>query len=196
MNEQTAEKNLYRKEENPSVWDRTPEQPSGYHKRVALEIIDQLHQNNRLDNADYNALHDGLCEIETLRDRDDVLEELWAQFADVPMDPKTERIEAPFLSWGLGTSREEIWHWFDCRHSKGVAYLLRGVGIDKAGQFSRMMYLRQLCRECTSTTCQFNHGGECRFAMVHERKPHISDVDGCTEYNRTENDTCQSIEEA
>ena len=27
-----------------------------------------------------------------------------------------------------GTDREEIWHWFDERHPKGVVYLLRGTG--------------------------------------------------------------------
>lgn len=78
MSEQAAKKDsLYHQQENPSIWDRTSEQQSGYHKRVALEIIDQLHQNSRLDNADYDALYDGLCEIKTLRDRDDMLEELW-----------------------------------------------------------------------------------------------------------------------
>lgn len=189
MSKQAAEKSkLHQQEENPSVWDRTSEQQSGYHKRVALEIIDQLHQNSRLDNADYDALYDGLCEIEPLRDRDDMLEELWAQFGEAPMNPETECIEAPFLGWGPGTNREEIWHWFDCRYSKGIAHLLHGVGNDKAGQFSRMMYLRQLCMECTSSTCQFNHGGECRFAMVHERKPRISDEDGCIDYNYHESE--------
>ena len=46
---------------------------------------------------------------------------MWASFADVPMDPETECIEEKFMGWEPGTSREEIWHWFDERHSKGVA---------------------------------------------------------------------------
>ena len=52
------------------------------------------------------------------------IEKLWEKFEDVPMDPVTECMEAPFLNFPAGTHREEIWHWFDERHTKGVAYLL------------------------------------------------------------------------
>ena len=70
---------------------------------------------------------DGLEEIDTLRERDKILEDLWAEFGDVPMNPETECMEQPFLGFPVGTHREDIWHWFDERHSKGVAYLLYGV---------------------------------------------------------------------
>lgn len=62
--------------------------------------------------------------------RDAALEEAWDDFADVPMDPETECIEEPFLFFKAGTHREEIWHWFDEHHSKGVYWLLyeRGMG--------------------------------------------------------------------
>ncbi len=134
MSEHKAEKSKkHPQKSNPSIWDRISDLTPGYSKRVALEVIDQLYRENRLEEADYDALYDTLCEIETLRDRDEILEELWTQFGDVPMNPKTECIEAPFLSWGPGTSREEIWHWFDRRHSKGVAYLLYG-STEKANQ--------------------------------------------------------------
>lgn len=36
--------------------------------------------------------------MRTLRERDALLEELWKQFGDVPMDPSTETMEAPFLT--------------------------------------------------------------------------------------------------
>lgn len=61
-----------------------------------------------------------------LKVRDRELEELWAELEDVPMDPETECMEEAFLHFPAGTPREEIWHWFDERHSKGVAYLLYG----------------------------------------------------------------------
>lgn len=96
------------------------------YKEQAIEVINHLHEENRLDNSDYCIIHDGLSEIECLRDRDEVLEELWEQFGDVPMNPETECIEEPFMGWGAGIHREEIWHWFDERHSKGVAYLMYG----------------------------------------------------------------------
>lgn len=43
-------------------------------------------------------------DIETLQDRDEDLEELWASFADVPMNPETECIEEKFMGWEPGTS--------------------------------------------------------------------------------------------
>lgn len=43
-------------------------------------------------------------DIETLRDRDEDLEELWASLADVPMNPETECIEEKFMGWEPGTS--------------------------------------------------------------------------------------------
>lgn len=66
-------------------------------------------------------------EMKTLRERDAELEELWNQFEDIPMNPDTEKIEEPFLSFPAGTNREDIWHWFDERHSKGISYLLYGT---------------------------------------------------------------------
>lgn len=57
---------------------------------------------------------------------DSELEEMWAELEDVPMDPVTEEIEADFYHFPKGTTREEIWHWFDEHHSMGVNYLLYG----------------------------------------------------------------------
>lgn len=94
-------------------------------KRAALEAINELHRTIPYDA--YCTIHDGLTEIETLRERDAELEELWGKFGDIPMNPETECIEEPFMGWATGTHREEIWHWFDERHSKGVVYLLYGV---------------------------------------------------------------------
>ena len=55
---------------------------------------------------------------------DYALKQLWAELTDIPMNPETERMEAPFLHFPAGTEREDIWHWFDERYSKGVASLL------------------------------------------------------------------------
>lgn len=65
-----------------------------------------------------------MLEEETQEERNQHLESLWREFGDVPMNPETECMEAPFLCFPSGTHREDIWHWFDERHSKGVAYLL------------------------------------------------------------------------
>lgn len=57
---------------------------------------------------------------------DETIEQLWEIFTDIPMNPATECMEAPFLHFDAATPREEIWHWFDRRHSKGIVYLLYG----------------------------------------------------------------------
>ena len=131
------------------------------YKQQAFEIINRLHEENRLDNSDYFAVHDGLSEIEPLRDRDEVLEELWKQFGDIPMNPETECIEAPFMGWGVGIHREEIWHWFDARHSKGIAYLLYGNSV------SRGLDLRNLSWRAHMRTVRPLHNrqsGVCRYS--------------------------------
>lgn len=93
-------------------------------KKEAVAVLDELHRTIPYDA--YCTIHDGLTDIETLKDRDIELEELWERFTDIPMNPETECIEEPFMGWGVGIHREEIWHWFDKRHSKGVACLLYG----------------------------------------------------------------------
>lgn len=153
-------------------------------KRMAVEVMDELHRTISYDA--YCAVMDGLQEIETLQERDEEMEEMWMSFTDVPMNPETEGIEEKFMGWEPGTSREEIWHWFDERHSKGVAYLLYGGSEDYVSETKRLYALKQLCQECESLSCQFNHGGECRFALVHERKPRITDEDGCIDYDYQE----------
>lgn len=67
-----------------------------------------------------------MYEMKTLRERDAELELLWQKFADVPINPDTEKIEEEFIGFPAGTDREDIWHWFDERHSRGVIYLILG----------------------------------------------------------------------
>lgn len=157
-----------------------------YAKEQAVAVMNELHKT--ISYSDYCTVMDGLQEIDTLRDRDEELEELWEQFGDVPMNPETECIEEQFIGWGPGIHREEIWHWFDRRHSKGIAYLLYKNEFDRTPEAAKLLYLKLLCSECESCTCQYNHGGECRFAMVHERKPRITDEDGCIDYDYQEGD--------
>ncbi|MBD5130300.1 MAG: hypothetical protein HDT43_10350 [Ruminococcaceae bacterium] len=65
--------------------------------------------------------------------RDEALENLWEKLIDIPMDAETESIKQPFLQFPKGTSRDTIWHWFDVRHSKGIAYLLYGDNAEGGG---------------------------------------------------------------
>lgn len=95
-------------------------------KKESLVVLDRVADVYCISPTAVETIKEGITDIEMLRDRDAVLEDLWSQFADVPMNPETECIEASFMGWGPGIHREEIWHWFDKRHSKGVAYLLYG----------------------------------------------------------------------
>ena len=70
-------------------------------KRQAIDTMDELHRT--IPYEDYCTVMDGLQDIETLQDRDEDLEELWASFADVPMNPETECIEEKFMGWEPGT---------------------------------------------------------------------------------------------
>lgn len=157
-------------------------------KDKAFNAAYSLYNEDAISENEYETICKGLEEIESLQDRDNALEKLWEQLEDIPMNPDDECIEAPFLHFPVGTEREEIWHWFDERHSKGVAYLLYGGVEDYVPETKRLYKLSKLCFDCESHTCQYNHGGECRFALVHECKPRINEDDGCIDYDYQEGD--------
>lgn len=93
-------------------------------KEAAIDICGKLSTDGKMSYPEYSQVMDAICEFDTLAERDEELEALWDKFGDVPMNPDTEKIEEPFIHFPAGTDREDIWHWFDERHSKGVAYLL------------------------------------------------------------------------
>lgn len=151
-------------------------------KENAVHIAVVGMEKGALDRKEIALLLDALTNIDTLAERDAHLEELWADFGNAPMDPDTEKLEADFHIFPEGTDREDVWHWFDERHSKGVAYLLYSGAEDYVSETKRLYGLSKLCNDCDSLDCQFNKNGECRFALVHERKPAINDDGGCLEY--------------
>lgn len=118
--------------------------------------------------------------MDTLEERDRKLEQLWAELEDVPMDPDTEEMEEQFLHFPAGTNREEIWEWFDERHSKGVTYLMH-VGEAKDREVAQALHLISLCKECDSEHCAFNPEGICKLPFVTGKAPRLSD-DGCNDF--------------
>ena len=115
--------------------------------------------------------------METIKSRDEILERLWSDLEDVPFNPETECIEENFLCFPAGTDRDEIWHWFDERHSKGVAHLLYEDGVDRTEDLATLAYRNTLCFEC-GADCVYNPEGVCRFALVTGIKADM-DEDGC-----------------
>lgn len=126
-------------------------------------------------------------DIAPLESRDEALEKLWEQFGDVPMDPETECIEEPWLCFPAGTNREDIWHWFNERYSKGVAYLLYGGTEDYVPEARRLYGLKQLCVDCDAEHCAFNPEGVCLFPLVGGRSPDLND-NGCNDFCDKEDD--------
>jgi hypothetical protein len=55
--------------------------------------------------------------------KDTNLEQRWKELGDIPIDD-ADCITEPFYEWKVGTFREQIWHWFDNHHSKGVVWLI------------------------------------------------------------------------
>ena len=72
--------------------------------------------------------------VNTKEEIDSKLEVLWTELTDIPFDETKEMDLVLAEDWYLfpkGTSRDEIWHWFDERHSKGVAWLLYDFGTEE-----------------------------------------------------------------
>lgn len=58
---------------------------------------------------------------------DKMLEEMWLELEDVPTVVDKDFytcIDVDWQGWPKGTDIEEIWYWFDERHSKGVGWLM------------------------------------------------------------------------
>lgn len=73
-------------------------------------------------NCDYDH-HTDLCQH--------IVEAMWKELSDVPFElpeNQDEHIADSLTLYGIsfpaGTTKTEIWHWFDANHPKGVAYLL------------------------------------------------------------------------
>lgn len=118
---------------------------------------------------------------------DYALKQLWAELTDIPMNPETERMEAPFLHFPAGTEREDIWHWFDERYSKGVASLLysrSGETVNCMSQTERTDNLNEMCPNCSRRACTYNCGGICYVTLVLGQNPQVAEGGKCPAYMR------------
>lgn len=81
---------------------------------------------DKYEEGTYIEVFDGLQEK-----KDGALTELWKELGYVSINPETECILQDWRGFKAGTPREDIWHWFDERHSKGVVYLMYGRKADE-----------------------------------------------------------------
>ena len=117
--------------------------------------------------------------MDPLKQRDKLLEEKWLELEDVPVNPETEKLEAPFMHFPVGTDKEEIWRWFDERHSKGIVHLLYHEGIEHYPELQKLFHRRACCFECDSELCAFNPDGVCLFHLLYGKAPEYDDHSGC-----------------
>ena len=91
---------------------------------VMKEIL-QLFEKREDCNTPYNTTMDNVVSevIGNIVLNDEILEFLWDQFGDEPIDDD-ECILNDFVGFECGTHREEVWHWFDNHYSKGVVFLM------------------------------------------------------------------------
>lgn len=71
---------------------------------------------------------------EQLRKRlDRLVEKVWEGLEDIPFYEKesVQYIDEDYFEFKKGTEKEEIWHWFDENHSKGIHFLLYEYEINK-----------------------------------------------------------------
>ena len=118
-------------------------------------------------------------DMDTLKQRDDLLRKAFLDLADIPMDPETELLEEPFLHFPAGTNREDIWKWFDERYSKGVVDLLYLEGIDHHPELEKLFHRRACCFECDSEKCAYNPEGVCMYPVLYGTVPEYVDEEGC-----------------
>ena len=65
---------------------------------------------------------------------DDIeIEKLWNELTDIPFDESENDLvlSEDWFVFDKGTEREDIWHWFDEHHSKGVGWLMNEYEINK-----------------------------------------------------------------
>lgn len=57
---------------------------------------------------------------------DENIEKLWRELTDIPFDENENDLvlSEDWFIFDKGTEREDIWHWFDDHHSKGVGWLM------------------------------------------------------------------------
>lgn len=55
---------------------------------------------------------------------DEQLAKLWGILGDIPVNKDDEILES-FINFPVGTHKEDVWHWFDEKHSEGVYVLMQ-----------------------------------------------------------------------
>lgn len=120
-----------------------------------------------------------MLNIRTIEEQDNLLKILWNELENAYFfeNDNGELILAhQWKIFSAGTTRDEIWHWFDERYSKGIVALLHSDPKEKLK--TEIEKNISLCNECMSEHCVYNPTGICKLPLIKGRRANISD-DGC-----------------
>ena len=115
---------------------------------------------------------------------DCALERLWAELEDIPMDPRTERMEARFLHFPAGTERKDIWRWFNARYSQGIVSLLYGGASSCGSPMGQSARLEGLCPKGSLGDWTPSRAGVCYASLILGRNPQTIEGGKCSAYMR------------
>ncbi len=74
--------------------------------------------------VDIDKVTDKRIRAQLAENMDDLIEDVWVDLEDVPLDENEKLCEGCFI-WEIGADKnEDVWPWFDKHHSKGVAWLV------------------------------------------------------------------------
>lgn len=105
-----------------------------YHEEKRKDDVIYIHASKIRIIDIYNKLKDGYVldgngnvKMTPQKLKDQKYEKLWEELEDVPFIENKDKelvLDGKFLDFEKGTPVEEIWHFFDEKHSKGVGYLM------------------------------------------------------------------------
>ncbi len=95
-----------------------------YVMKEILQLFERMEDCNTPFNTTMDIVVENVMKELTLDDKK--LEYLWDEFGNVLVDDDGCILDG-FLGFESGTCREEVWHWFDEKHSKGI-YALMHIG--------------------------------------------------------------------
>lgn len=101
---------------------------------LIYEVINNIKNKRNIDSNKLNVLQikkyiTNYNELDDLQGKlDKIMEKFWDEFEDVPFysdENGIEYLDEEFLGFKVNnTSKQEIWLWFNERHSRGIHYLL------------------------------------------------------------------------
>jgi hypothetical protein len=60
---------------------------------------------------------------------DKQIEQIWIGLEDIPIT--NDELDDDYFVWDCGTTKDEIWKWFDKHHSKGVGWLVNEFEVEE-----------------------------------------------------------------